>query len=222
LRKEARRSAGQPLRLVSERPQGSPERRSLTDPELVGALRAGDSDAPGALWERYSPAVRRLLARTLGPSSEIEDLTQEIFLRVFVRLPTLRDPSALRPFTLSVAGNVLKWELRRRWISRRVKLSDTGTLPDVEGKSDDLEAREALRRCYAIFDKLTAEERIAFSVRYMEGMTAEEVAATLSVSVSTAKRWINRAAAKIAKKVADDPGLQYFFTPPGAREPSVL
>lgn len=222
MRKEALRSAGQPLRLVSERAQGSPERRSLTDPELVRALRAGDSDAPGALWERYSPAVRRLLARTLGPSIEIEDLTQEIFLRVFVRLPTLRDPSALRPFTLSVAGNVLKWELRRRWISRRVRLSETGTLPDVEGKSDDIEARDALRRCYAIFDKLTAEERIAFSVRYMEGMTAEEVAATLSVSVSTAKRWINRAAAKIAKNVADDPGLQHFFTPPGPREPSVL
>jgi len=188
---------------------------------LVQALRAGDSDAPGALWERYSPAVRRLLARTLGPSVEIDDLTQEIFLRVFVRLPTLRDPSALRAFTLAVAGNVLKWELRRRWIGRHVRLSETGTLPDVEGKSDDIEARDALRRCYAIFDKLTAEERIAFSVRYMEGMTAEEVAATLSVSLSTAKRRINRAAAKIAKRVAADPGLQHFFTPPGGREPSV-
>jgi RNA polymerase sigma-70 factor (ECF subfamily) len=194
----------------------------LTDAELVRALRAGDSDASDTLWERYSPAVRRLLARTLGPILELDDLTQEVFLRVFVRLPSLRDPSALLPFTLSVAGNVLNWELRRRWITRRVRLSETGTLPDMEGKSDDLEAREALRRCYAIFDSLTAEERIAFTVRYMEGMTAEEVAATLSVSVSTAKRWINRAAAKVAAKVAADPGLHDFFAAPGARGPRVL
>lgn len=219
MKREARRSTGQPLRLVSDRPQAAGERRTLSDVQLVQALRAGDSDAPGLLWERYSPAVRRLLARTLGPSLEIDDLTQEVFLRLFVRLPTLRDSSALRPFTLSIAGNVLKWELRRRWIRRRVTLSETGTLPDTEGKPDDVEARQALRRCYAIFDTLTAKERIAFTVRYIEGMTAEEAAATLSVSVSTAKRWINRAAAKVAKNVAMDPGLHRFFTVQRDEEP---
>jgi RNA polymerase sigma-70 factor (ECF subfamily) len=159
-----------------------------------------------------------LLARTLGPSVEIDDLTQEVFLRLFVRLPTLRDPSALRPFTLSVAGNVLKWELRRRWISRRVRLSETGTLPEIEGNRDDVEARQALRRCYAIFDTLTAKERIAFTVRYVEGMTAEEVAAMLAVSVRTAKRWISRAAAKVAEKVAQDPDLYHLFSARGDTE----
>jgi len=222
LKREARRSTGQPLRLVTDGPQGSGERESLSDLQLVQALRAGDSEAPSVLWERYSPAVRRLLARALGPSLDIEDLTQEVFLRVFVRLPTLREPSALRSFTLSVAGNVLKWELRRRWLRRRVRLSETGTLPEIEAKPDDVEARQALRRCYAIFDTLTANERIAFSVRYMEGMTAEEVAATLSVSLSTAKRWISRAASKVATQVAADPGLSQFFTVRGSGEPHDL
>jgi RNA polymerase sigma-70 factor (ECF subfamily) len=211
----------QALRLVSDRPTAS-EAQSLTDPELVGALRTGDPNAPGVLWERYSPAVRRLLARTLGPTPDIDDLTQEVFLRLFVRLSSLRDPSALRPFTLSVAANVLKWELRRRWVSRRVRLSETGALPELEGKSDDVEARQALRRCYAIFETLTAKERIAFVLRYMEGMTAEEVAQTLSVSASTAKRWVNRAAAKVAEQVALDPGLSHFFADGGERGTRVL
>lgn len=222
MKRNTGRSASQSLRLVSDRPQESWQRQALSDVQLVQALRAGDSDAPGLLWERYAPAVRRLLARTLGPSLELEDLTQEVFLRLFVRLPSLRDASALRPFTLSIAGNVLKWELRRRWISRRVKVSETGMLPDMEATPDDVEARQALRRCYAIFDTLTAKERIAFTVRYIEGMTAEEVAATLSVSVSTAKRWINRAAAKVAKSVATDPGLHHFFTVQGDKEPRGL
>jgi RNA polymerase sigma-70 factor (ECF subfamily) len=146
----------------------------------------------------------------------LEDLTQEVFLRVFVRLPSLRDPSALRPFVLSVAANVLKWELRRRWVSRRVRLSISGTLPDIEITPDDAEARQALRRCYRIFETLTTKERLAFVLRYMEGMTIDEVAAALEVSISTAKRWVGRGAEKVANEVSRDPDLRSFFA--GSRE----
>jgi RNA polymerase sigma-70 factor, ECF subfamily len=199
---------------VADGDERAPAPSLLTDAELVDALRTEDTGAPAILWERYSPAVRRLLMRALGPGVDIDDLTQEVFLRVFVRLPSLREASALRPFILAVAANVLKWELRRRWVSRRVRLSDTGTLPDIEGRPEDMEARQALRRCYTIFETLTAKERIAFVLRYMELMTVNEVAATLSVSTSTAKRWVNRAAARVAEHVARDPGLRSFFGDP--------
>jgi RNA polymerase sigma-70 factor, ECF subfamily len=167
------------------------------------------------LWCRCAPAVGRVLAKALGPGLEIEDLTQEVFLRVFVRLPSLRDPSALRAFVLAVAMNVLKWELRRRWIGRRVRLSVTGALPDIESTSVDTEARHALRRCYRIFDSLPATERLAFVLRYMEGMTIFEVAAALEVSVSTAKRWVSRGASRVAEQVAGDPDLRGFFAGEG-------
>lgn len=153
----------------------------------------------------------RVLAKALGPGLEIEDLTQEVFLRVFRRLPSLRDPAALRAFVLAVAMNVLKWELRRRWVGRRIRLSGTGTLPDIETTSTDAEARQALRRCYRIFDSLPTKERLAFVLRYMEEMTIDEVAAALDVSVSTAKRWVNRGAAKVAEQVTGDPDLHGFF-----------
>ena len=143
----------------------------------------------------------------MGPSPEIEDLTQEVFLRLFVRLASLRDPSALRAFVLSVAMNVLKWELRRRWVRRKVRLSDSGTLPDIEGTSADMEARDALRRCYRIFDTLPINERLAFVCRYMEGMTIDETAAALVTSTSTAKRWVRGGAAKVAAQAASDPAL---------------
>lgn len=199
------------MRLVGARGGQSPA-RELTDAELVRALRADDRQAPALLWERYSPTVGRLLAKALGPGIDVDDLTQEVFARVFVRLPSLRDPSALRPFVLSVAGNVLKWELRRRWVGRKVRLSITGTLPDVAGTSADTEARQALRRCYRIFDTLRTHERMAFILRYLEEMTIEEVAATLETSVSSAKRWVNRAAAKLSARMAGDRDLRSFFT----------
>jgi hypothetical protein len=83
------------------------EERPSKDADLVQALRAGDPEAPAALWARYSPSVGRVLAKALGPTIEIEDLKQEVFLRVFRRLPSLRDPSALRAFVLAEAGVVI-------------------------------------------------------------------------------------------------------------------
>ncbi len=183
----------------------------LTDTDLACALRSDDPGAAAELWARCSPSVARLFAKALGPCLEIEDLTQEVFLRVFVRLPSLRDPSALRAFIFSVAMNVLKWELRRRWVRRKVRLSDSGTLPDVESTSADIEARQALRRCYRIFDTLPTSERLAFVCRYMEEMTIYETAAALDVSVSTAKRWVRGGATKVAEQAAGDPALRCLF-----------
>jgi RNA polymerase sigma-70 factor (ECF subfamily) len=198
------------LRLVDDT-GGRARARQLTDEELVVALRADDRQAPALLWARCSPAVGRLLGKALGPGIDVDDLTQEVFARVFVRLPSLRDPSALRPFVLSVAANVLKWELRRRWVGRKVRLSISGKLPDVRAASADTEARQALRRCYRIFDSFRPQERMAFVLRFLEEMTIEEVAATLDTSVSSAKRWVNRAARKMAVRIARDRDLRLFF-----------
>ena len=208
---QSTRPVGPRLRLVPARDARPDEERPAKDADLVQALRAGDPEAPAALWARYSPSVGRVLAKALGPTSEIEDLTQEVFLRVFGRLPSLRDPSALRAFVLGVAMNVLKWELRRRWIGRRVRLSGTGELPDIESTPADAEARHALQRCYRILDSLPTKERMAFVLRYMEGMTIDEAAEALGVSISTAKRWVGRGAAKVGEQVTSDADLCSFF-----------
>lgn len=196
---------------MNERDERAAALRPLSDAELVHALLADDAGAPAMLWDRYAPLVRRLLLRALGPCLDIEDLIQEIFLRIFLRLSALRKPSALRAFVLSVAANVLKWELRRRWIGRRVFLSPTGTLPDVQSTSDDAEARQALRRCYSVLEELSTKERLAFVFRSMEGMTIKEVAAALDVSISTANRWVSRAGSKVAELVSQDADLRSFF-----------
>jgi RNA polymerase sigma-70 factor (ECF subfamily) len=179
--------------------------------ELVAALCRGEPWAAQEVWDRHAAGVRRLIARALGPRPEVEDLTQEAFMRVFSRIGGLRDAAALRDFVLTVAVNVLKQELRRNWVRRRVHLSDSGSVPDVEAPSADPEAREALARCYVILDKLGARERAAFVLRYMEERTLEEVASGLGVSLSTAKRLVNRATERVSKHVGSDAGLRDFF-----------
>jgi RNA polymerase sigma-70 factor (ECF subfamily) len=192
-------------------PRGEEAKPSPEQIELVAALGRGEPWAAQEVWDRHAGSVRRLMARALGPRPEVEDLTQEVFMRVFSRIGALRDPSALREFVIAVAVNALKRDLRRRWVRRKVLLSDSGSIPEIEAPAADAEAREALGRCYAILDKLNARERAAFVLRYMEERTFEEVAAGLGVSVSTAKRLVNRSSERVSKHVGNDEGLRSFF-----------
>jgi RNA polymerase sigma-70 factor (ECF subfamily) len=197
-----------PLSLV---PAAEEERRS--DLDLLVALRADLPWARREVWERYSGQVRRYLARALArPTEDVEDLTQEVFLRVFVGRAAIRRPEALREFTMGVAVRVLKWNLRSRWVRRRVRLSEDGNLPEVVvDRSPEEETRDALRRCRVILEALGARERAAFTLRFMEEMTMEEVAATMRVSLSTAKRLCSRATATIAELMRGDEDLRRYF-----------
>jgi RNA polymerase sigma-70 factor (ECF subfamily) len=179
--------------------------------ELVAAVLRGEGWAAQEVWDRHASSVRRFLARALGPKADVDDLTQETFMRVFSRMDGLRDAGALREFVLAVAVNVLRRELRRRWVRRRVLLSHDGSVPEMEGPTADPEARQALARCYSILDRLGSRERAAFALRYMEERTLEDVAQVLGVSLSTAKRLVNKSTAYVDKHVGNDEGLRTFF-----------
>jgi RNA polymerase sigma-70 factor (ECF subfamily) len=198
-----------PLRPVPSRP--ATER---TDAELVAALEANLPWARREIWDRYSGHVTRYLSRALGrPAYDVEDLTQEVFLRLFTRRGGIEKPEALREFTMAIAVRVLKWNLRARWVRRKVRLSSTGDLPESAGdRNEDEETRDALRRCRSILDRLNPRECVAFTLRFMEQMTMEEVAATMDVSLSTAKRLVNRAAATVAESVGQDEDLRRYFS----------
>jgi RNA polymerase sigma-70 factor (ECF subfamily) len=80
---------------------------SLTDEELVGRCRAGDAEAWHELVERYSRYVYAIAAQGFRLSSaDAEDAFQEVFTRVYTRLDTLRDESALRPWIAQLARRV--------------------------------------------------------------------------------------------------------------------
>ncbi len=198
-----------PLRLV---PADGEERRRV-DAELVFALKRGDHAAAEAIWDRYAPRVQRFLLRSLGlPEEEVEDLTQEVFIRIFTSSRAIREPAALSKFVMSVAVRVLQSELRRRRVRRWVRLADDGCPPDVIAEGGiNPEARQALKRCYEILNELGIRERTAFALRFLEGMTLDEVASQLRVSLSTAKRLVNRSTAMVSAAVGGDEDLRGYF-----------
>jgi RNA polymerase sigma-70 factor (ECF subfamily) len=173
------------------------------DPELVRALRAGEVWAASAVWNAYASRVFRVAARVLGSESEAEDITQDVFARVFSGIGGLRDPSALGSFVFSVALRMVNRELHRRRVRRILRLSDTGHLPEYPVDAHDSEARDALAWLYTILDQLGAEERTAFVLRYMETMSLPEIAAAMNLSLATVKRRLDRATERVARADAD-------------------
>jgi RNA polymerase sigma-70 factor (ECF subfamily) len=191
------------MRIVAATADQSEAARDL---ELARALIDGESNAAELAWERYSPLVHRIVSRAIGPDAEVEDVTQEIFYRLFSRIGTLRKPEALRSFVISFAIRIVKWELRRRRARRWLTLSETGDVPDEQLQVMDAESRYALRRLYNLLDRLSTRERLVLILRHVEGMTLEEIAEAMDLSLATVKRSLRRATSRVTQMVeSDDP-----------------
>jgi RNA polymerase sigma-70 factor, ECF subfamily len=177
------------------------------DPELADALIAGELWAATATYDKHSAMVFRFLQRALGASGGADDLTQEVFLQVFAKVRGLRDRHALRSFIFSVAIRTLKWELRRRRVRRVFQTSSFDRLPEPAVDALDAESRQAVRRLYAILDRLSVQERTAFVLRHIEHLTLDEVAEALSLSLATVKRRLSNATRIVSNEMDRDPSL---------------
>jgi RNA polymerase sigma-70 factor (ECF subfamily) len=160
--------------------------------------------------------VRGILRRSLGPLEDVEDLVQEAFIRFFRNLHTLRDPEAVRPFLIGICMRVAASELRRRRARRWLQLSPTGKLRDDAATELDEEGRDALRRLYAMLDRLSDAGRLAFTLRFIEGMELTDVAAALDISLATAKRRLRKVQQQVLAMVERDPVLMDYLGVPSA------
>jgi RNA polymerase sigma-70 factor (ECF subfamily) len=159
--------------------------------------------------------VLQLAERTLGSKSEAEDIAQEVFYRVCCKTPMLREPEKLRSFVYSFAIRALKSELRRRRVRAWLSFCPPEALDDLSFASPDIEGREALRRLYAFLDRLSARDRLAFSLRYLESMTIDEISSVMDISNATVKRSLTKASSRLSRWIRADPTFSERFVDRG-------
>lgn len=205
------------LFLISDRPNSDRARPAKPDVELVDAFLRNEPAAAADIWDRCYPMVRRIVFRMVGPRHDIDDVIQEVFLRLFRQLHGLRDPSALRAFVLAISVRVAKSDQRARWLRRWLGLSENGEVPEPETRSADLDAREALARLYRILDGLSPRHRAAFVLRQIEGLELAEVSAATGVSLATIKRWLPRICRRVFSQAKGDPLLASYLVSNGAQ-----
>ena len=188
----------------------SPTLAQADDATLARAASSGDPRATSVLWDRFSPLVRRMLRRTLGPTAEVEALLQEVFLRALRQLGGLPESAQLKPFVVAVTVRVLSSELKRNRMRRLLRLQ--GPWHSHDFTSTDPATRTALSSLYRILDGLDADARLAFTLRHFEGLQITELASAMDASLSSAKRRLARANARVQAAVSRDAAFSAYAT----------
>ena len=170
---------------------------------LVQQCAAGDEDACTRLVTDHQRMVYQLALHLLGDQQEALDLSQEVFLRVFQMLPKFRGQSTLRTWIYRIvvnhASNRQRWWRRRRR-SQQVPLDEEvamhGDLPESRNfalPDRVLQQREIAGLVWRALDELPFDQRAVVVLREIDGLSYEEIAASLGVVVGTVKSRLARA-----------------------------
>ena len=177
------------------------------DPEasrLIDRAKSGDQDAFGELYRRHLPRVVRIVGRMLGPSAELEEVVQEVFIKVFRSLGTFEHRSAFSTWIVTVARNVCLSHIARQHVT--TVACDVTHIPAASIDAwRRLDARERLRTLHRVLEGQPREQREAFVLHHIEGLTLAEVAQTLQRPPGTVAAWVSRSrqAIKVAFRQAE-------------------
>ncbi|HEU5229653.1 MAG TPA: RNA polymerase sigma factor [Ktedonobacteraceae bacterium] len=178
----------------------SPE---ITDGMLVKQTLAGDQQAFEALVRRYNVPLFNFICHCLGDYDLACDVSQQVFLQLYISMPTLRTGEPLKAWLFQVARNRCLDELRRKRaihfseleagndeddLSPLAIMPDNRPLPDEIAERHDLQ--QALRKA---IEALPPKFRSVVLLRYAGQLSFSEIGKTLSMPEATAKTYFQRA-----------------------------
>ena len=181
------------------------------DQQLVERVQRGDKQAFGILVSKYQRKLARLLSRMIRDPAEVEDVTQEAFIKAYRALPAFRGESAfytwLYRIGINTAKNYLVSQGRRAPTSTALDSEEAEGLEDADGLRDIdtpdrlLQTRQIGEAVNAAMVALPEELRTAIVLREIEGMSYDEIASVMNCPIGTVRSRIFRAREAISVKV---------------------
>lgn len=167
------------------------------DAILVRRCLRGDDEAIQGLVQRFQAEVFGLCVRLLNHRHDAEDVTQEVFLRIFRSLRSWDPQRPLKPWIMGIAVNRCRTWLAQR--GRRPELVDylQDTLPSPA--ADD--SGELLQEIQAALAELRLEYRTAFVLFHEQGQPYEDIARVMDRPVGTIKTWLHRARLEVLERL---------------------
>lgn len=190
-----------------------------SDLALVRRVQHGDKGAFDALVLKYQHKVVKLVMRYVRSTSEAEDIAQEAFIKAYRAMPQFRGDSAFYTWLYRIAINTAKNAVASRDrspIEYDLDLQNPEESYDVHGRLKDTETPEALALTEEIrgivnsaMDALPEDLRTAIVLRELEGLSYEEIAASMDCPVGTVRSRIFRAREAIDRRLREvfDSGL---------------
>jgi RNA polymerase sigma-70 factor (ECF subfamily) len=181
------------------------------DQQLVERARRGDKRAFELLVEKYQRKLARLLSRLIRDPGEVEDVTQEAFIKAYRALPSFRGDSAFYTWLYRIGINTAKNYLvamgRRAPTSTEVEAEEAEgqeggeLLRDINTPESLLLTKEIGNTVNAAIESLPEELRSAIQLRELEGMSYEEIAKLMDCPIGTVRSRIFRAREAIAERL---------------------
>jgi RNA polymerase sigma-70 factor (ECF subfamily) len=181
------------------------------DQQLVERAQRGDKRAFELLVLKYQRKLGRLLSRFVRDPAEVEDVTQEAFIKAYRALPSFRGDSAFYTWLYRIGINTAKNYLVA--LGRRAPTTtgfdneeaegfeDADQLRDSNTPESELEGKEIAATVNRAMDALPADLRTAITLREIEGLSYEEIANVMNCPVGTVRSRIFRARDAIAAQL---------------------
>ncbi len=176
----------------------------MTDGESIKKVLDGDSSAFRDILERHQDKIFRLCAGMVGDSNA-DDAAQESFLKAYKNLSRFNGQSQFSTWLYRIASNHCLDMIKKRRAQREESLekmtSETGDsswlFADKSSFTTDVEKRETVK---FLLDRLSPDEKIILVLREQEGLTYDEIAETLEISLETVKIRLYRARESLVDK----------------------
>ena len=179
------------------------------DGQLVKRVQSGDKRAFDILVLKYQHRIAGLISRYVRDPGEVQDVTQEAFIKAYRALPRFRGDSEFYTWLYRIAINTAKNYLVSK--SRRPPdtdidvdaefQADSAVLKDVAGPESRLATEQLQKVIFHAIENLPEELKTAVTLREFEGMSYEEIAEVMECPVGTVRSRIFRAREAIEKSI---------------------
>lgn len=177
------------------------------DPETIEEARNGDDAAFSAIVQAYRKRILGAIARIIGRPEDVEDVAQEVFVRLYFSLDQLRTPEVFEPWlyrlTVNAAYDYLRKQ-RRRGESRMADLSEQQIVAADAAAGGRAEQEEKRRIQYremvqALLGEVSEEDRILLILKEVEGLSLKELEKIYRVNENALKVRLFRARQRVLR-----------------------
>lgn len=191
----------------------------MSDEELVEKIKKGDIDAYEEIIKKYENKVCGIIYHMIKNQNDVEDLAQEVFIKVYKNLSKFKGDSSLYTWIYKITVNLCLDEVKKRkniiYLDEKLEVEDgelERELPSLDKTQVELyEKKELKEKLHKCIGKLPEKQRVMIVLRDIKGFSYEEISEITSVKLGTVKSQINRARLKL-KELLDKEGtfLEYI------------
>jgi len=179
----------------------------LVDPQLIDKARGGDQAAFNQLVTAYRNRMFGVISRLIGRPEDVEDVAQEVFVRVYYSLGQLRSSELFEPWLYRLTTNAcydyLRRAKRRResrmadFSEQQVMMADSATATQLE--SEERRKRETRDTVNTLFQDVSEQDRLLLTLKEVEGLSLKELQEIYGVRENALKVRLFRARQRMLK-----------------------